>query len=425
MSITIKVPSLGESVSEVGIARWLVKEGDVVKRDQELCELESDKTNVMLPAPEGGRILKLLKKAGESAAIGDAVVELEVGAGAAPEAAQAPVAQAPAAQAPVAQAPAAQAPVGDDRPHSPAVRRLVEESGVNPSDVPGTGPNGRLLKGDVLEHLEKAAAAPAAPAAAAAPAAPAAAAAPVKVAPPVAAGVDPRVERVRMSRMRKIIAERLVHAQATAAILTTFNEVDMGAVMELRKTYADSFQKRYGVKLGFMSFFVKAVIEALKEYPGLNAEIQGDDVLYKHYFDIGVAVGGGKGLVVPVLRDCDRLSFADIERTINELGVKAKDGKLSLEELAGGTFTISNGGVYGSLMSTPILNFPQTGILGMHAIKNRPIEYPAGSGQIALRPMMYLALSYDHRIVDGREAVSFLVRVKELIERPERLLLEV
>lgn len=417
MSIMIKVPSLGESVSEVGIARWLVKEGDVVKRDQELCELESDKTNVMLPAPEGGKILKLLKKAGDSASIGEAVVELEAGVSA-PAVASAPVVEAPSA--PVAAAPAAG---GDEKPLSPAVRRLVEESGVNPAQVAGTGPNGRILKGDVLDHLEKGASPVVAPAPVTAPVKPAPApAAPVVSTP---AGADGRVERVRMSRMRKLIAERLVHAQSTAAILTTFNEVDMGAVMELRKTYADAFQKRHGVKLGFMSFFVKAVIEALKEYPGLNAEIQGDEVLYKHYFDIGVAVGGGKGLVVPVLRDCDHLSFGEIEKTINELGVKAKDGKLTVEELTGGTFTISNGGVYGSLMSTPILNFPQTGILGMHAIKNRPIEYPAGSGQLALRPMMYLALSYDHRIVDGREAVSFLVRVKELIERPERLLLEV
>ncbi|MFM7199993.1 MAG: 2-oxoglutarate dehydrogenase complex dihydrolipoyllysine-residue succinyltransferase [Myxococcota bacterium] len=425
MSIMIKVPSLGESVSEVGIARWLVKEGDVVKRDQELCELESDKTNVMLPAPEGGKILKLLKKAGDSASIGDAIVELEAGvlaAGAgAPAVASAPVVAAPSA--PVAAAPAAG---GDEKPLSPAVRRLVEESGVNPAQVAGTGPNGRILKGDVLDHLEKGAAPVAAPAPVVASApAPVVASAPVVPASSAPAGADGRVERVRMSRMRKLIAERLVHAQSSAAILTTFNEVDMGAVMELRKTYADTFQKRHGVKLGFMSFFVKAVIEALKEYPGLNAEIQGDEVLYKHYFDIGVAVGGGKGLVVPVLRDCDHLSFGEIEKTINELGVKAKDGKLTVEELTGGTFTISNGGVYGSLMSTPILNFPQTGILGMHAIKNRPIEYPAGSGQLALRPMMYLALSYDHRIVDGREAVSFLVRVKELIERPERLLLEV
>lgn len=423
----IVVPSLGESVSEAGIARWLVKEGDVVKLDQELCEIESDKANLIIPAPAAGRLTRILKKVGDTVGIGEVIGELEAGDFKATAPAAAEGKSAPAA--PAAPAPAASAGAGD-RPLSPAVRRITEESNVNPADVVATGPGGRLLKGDVIQHLENRASTPA-------PTAPvssvAAASAPVSLAPAAAAprpapgkrADEDRIERVRMSRLRKTVAERLVHAQQTAAILTTFNEVDMGAVMDLRKQYNDTFQAKYGLKLGFMSFFVKACIEALKEFPGVNAEIDGDDILYKRYFDIGVAVGGGKGLVVPVIRNADRLSFAEIEKTIAELGKKAKDGKLTPDDLSGGTFTLSNGGIYGSMMSTPILNYPQTGILGMHNIKNRPMEYPVGSGQIALRPMMYLALSYDHRVIDGREAVSFLVRVKDCIERPERMLLEV
>lgn len=423
--IRIVVPSLGESVSEAGIARWLVKEGDVVKLDQELCEIESDKANLLIPAPSAGRLIRILKKVGDTVGIGEVIGELEAG-DFKPTAPVAPAAaEGNAAAAPVVVASADVVSGAGDRPLSPAVRRITEESNVNPADVVATGPGGRLLKGDVIQHLENRAFTPAS----AAPVSPAVSVPmPAPPAPRPAPGKradEDRIERVRMSRLRKTVAERLVHAQQTAAILTTFNEVDMGAVMEMRKQYNDTFQAKYGLKLGFMSFFIKACIEALKEFPGVNAEIDGDDILYKRYFDIGVAVGGGKGLVVPVIRNADRLSFAEIEKTIAELGKKAKDGKLTPDDLSGGTFTLSNGGIYGSMMSTPILNYPQTGILGMHNIKNRPMEYPVGSGQIALRPMMYLALSYDHRVIDGREAVSFLVRVKDCIERPERMLLEV
>ena len=412
MTTNIVVPALGESVTEATVAKWLKAAGEPVKADEPLLELETDKVTLEVFAPAAGTLSEIRVDAGSTVEVG-AVLGV-IGDGAA--AASAPAAKAPAKE---PEKPAAKAAAAVE-PLSPAVRKLIDENKLDAAAVPASGKDGRLTKGDVLAFLEargKTTIAPAAPSAPSAPApAPSVPAPPV---PPRATG--PREERVRMTRLRKRIAERLKQAQNTAAMLTTFNEVDMTNVMALRNHHKDAFEKKHGVKLGFMSFFVKACIVALKEIPAVNAEMDGDDIIYKNFYDIGVAVGLEQGLVVPVVRDADALSFAAIETKITDLGRRARDGKLALEELTGGTFTISNGGVYGSLMSTPILNPPQSGILGMHKIQPRPV---AVGDKIEVRPMMYLALSYDHRLVDGREAVTFLVRVKECIEDPQRILLD-
>ncbi len=409
MSVEIKVPALGESVTEATVAKWLVKAGDTVAVDQPLCELETDKVTVEVNASVAGTIADLVVEEGASVQVGGVLCHIEAGAAgaAAPKPAAAPAAAPvpkPAAPAP---APAA-APAGANLAASgPAARKLAEEKGVSAAAIQPTGKDGRATKEDVLAALSSIPS-PAAPAAAK---------------PAVPAGPRQRAdreERVRMTRLRRTIANRLKEAQNTAAMLTTFNEVDMTNVMALRDRLKDDFEKKHGARLGFMSFFVKACIAGLKELPAVNAEIEGDELVYKNYYDIGVAVGTPQGLVVPVLRDADALDFAGIEKGIGDLGRKARDGKLTIADLTGGTFTISNGGVYGSLLSTPILNPPQSGILGMHKIQQRPMVV---GGEIKARPMMYLALSYDHRIIDGREAVLFLVRVKECIEDPERLLI--
>ena len=419
MTVDIKVPALGESVTEAEVAKWYKQVGDAVEADEPLVELETDKVTLEVNASAAGILAEILAGEGAEVEVGAVLGRIdETGAG---------VAAAPARAAPEPEPEPAPEPAAP--PLSPAVRKLVVEHDLDPAAIEGTGKDGRLLKADVEAYLtaraaseEKAVAPEPAPdpePVAPAPAAPKPAAKPAP-APPRAD--DEREVRVRMSRLRRRIAERLKEAQNSAAMLTTFNDADMSAILDLRKRYRESFEKRHGVRLGFISFFVKACIEALKEIPAVNAEIDGDDIVYKNYYDIGVAVGTEQGLVVPILRDADDLSFAEIERTIGELGVKARDGALSMAELTGGTFTISNGGVYGSMLSTPILNPPQSGILGMHRIEQRPV---ARDGQVVIRPMMYLALSYDHRIVDGREAVTFLVRVKESLEDPERLLIGV
>ena len=399
MSIEVRVPSLGESVTEATVATWFKKPGDAVAVDEILCELETDKVSLDVPSPAAGVLGEIVAAEGATvSAAGLLAMITEGAAGAAP----AKAAPAPAPAAAPAPAPAA----AKDVENAPAAKKAMAEAGLSADQVQGTGRDGRIMKGDVLAALETKAAEPR----------------PV-YAPP--AGPRPqavREERVTMSRLRRTIALRLKEAQNTAAMLTTFNEVDMSAVMHLRSAHKDAFEKRHGVRLGFMSFFVKACIVALKEIPSVNAEIEGDDIVYKNYYDIGVAVGTERGLVVPVVRNADELTLADIEKRINDFGLRARDNKLKLEELQGGTFTISNGGVYGSLMSTPILNVPQSGILGMHKIEQRPV---AIDGKVEIRPMMYLALSYDHRIVDGKEAVTFLVRVKECLEAPERMILEV
>ena len=401
MAKEIRVPALGESVTEATIAKWFKKAGEAVTIDQPLCELETDKVTVEVPAPASGKLSSISAEPGVTVNVGALLGMIEEGAaGAAPS----KPAEAPKK---VEAAPAAKAA---EQTLSPAVRKMVEENKVDTAAVSGTGKDGRLTKGDVIAHLEK-------PAAEAKPLVIPAAPAPAARAPSDAS----REERVKMSRLRLTIARRLKDAQNTAAMLTTFNEVDMTATMALRNQYKDIFEKKHGVKLGFMSFFVKACIQALKEIPAVNAEIDGDDIVYKNFYNIGVAVGTDKGLVVPVLRDADMLSFAGIEKTISEYGKRARDGNLQIADMQGGTFTISNGGVYGSLMSTPILNAPQSGILGMHKIQERPM---AINGQVVIRPMMYLALSYDHRIVDGKEAVTFLVRVKENLEDPQRTILD-
>jgi 2-oxoglutarate dehydrogenase E2 component (dihydrolipoamide succinyltransferase) len=420
MAVEIKVPALGESVTEATVAKWLVKAGDPVTIDQPLCELETDKVTVEVNASVAGSVVELAVAEGTTVQVGGVLCHIEAGAAgtaakpaaaaAAPAPAPAPPKPAPApAPAPAPVVAAAPVPTGANIAASgPATRKLAEETGVAASAIAPTGKDGRATKADVLAALSSI---PAASAPAAKPAAPAG--------PRLRAD---REERVRMTRLRRTIANRLKEAQNTAAMLTTFNEVDMTAVMTLRDRLKEDFEKKHGARLGFMSFFVKACIAALKELPSVNAEIEGDDLVYKNYYDIGVAVGTPQGLVVPVLRDADTLSFAGVEKGIAELGHKARDGKLTIADLTGGTFTISNGGVYGSLMSTPILNPPQSAILGMHKIQQRPM---AVGGEIKLRLMMYLAVSYDHRIIDGREAVLFLVRVKECIEDPERLLLGV
>jgi 2-oxoglutarate dehydrogenase E2 component (dihydrolipoamide succinyltransferase) len=406
----IRVPTLGESVTEATIGKWFKKAGDAVAVDEPLVELETDKVTIEVPAPAAGVLSDIVVKDGETVAVGALLGEIKEGAGApAAKPAAAPAAKA-AEPAKAAPSPAA-APSGD-APVAPSVRRLAAESGTDPSTVPGSGKDGRVTKGDMLAAIERAAAAPtpvAQPAAA------------IQMRAPSPADDAAREERVKMTRLRQTIARRLKEAQNTAAMLTTFNEVDMSAVMALRNQYKDQFEKRHGVKLGFMGFFVRACVQALKDIPAVNAEIDGTDLIYKNYYHIGVAVGTEKGLVVPVVRDCDQKSLAEIEKNISEFGKRARDGALKIEEMQGGTFTISNGGVYGSLMSTPILNAPQSGILGMHKIQERPMVV---AGKIEVRPMMYLALSYDHRIVDGREAVTFLVRVKDLLEDPARLVLD-
>ena len=415
MSANIVVPALGESVTEATVAKWMKSVGDPIKVDEPLLELETDKVTLEVFAPAAGTLSEIRVDAGNTVEVGAVLGVIGDGAAApAPKPAAKEPAKAAAKEAPK--------PVAAE-PLAPAVRKLIEENKLDPAEIAASGRDSRLTKGDVLAFLEargKTTATTVTPTAPApTPAAPLAA--PPAPAPAVARPTGPREERVRMTRLRKRIAERLKQAQNTAAMLTTFNEVDMTNVMALRNLRKDAFEKKHGVKLGFMSFFVKACIVALKEIPAVNGEIDGEDIVYKNHYDIGVAVGTEQGLVVPVVRDADQLSFAAIEAKITELGRKARDGKLTIEDLTGGTFTISNGGVYGSLMSTPILNPPQSGILGMHKIQPRPM---AIGDKVEVRPMMYLALSYDHRIIDGREAVTFLVRVKESIEDPQRILLD-
>ena len=421
MAVEIVVPELGESIVEATVVRWLKNEGDPVKNGEPVVELETDKVDLEVPAAADGILARVMRQAGEDVTIGDVLGVIEAGA-AAPSPPPVLEEAAPAAQGEeVAPLP------GEGERVTPVAKRLAEERGVDLAQVTGSGPGGRVTKIDIERFLEQPVApapakpAPAKPAPAKpAPAKPAPAAAPP--APQAMPGApQPREERVKMSRRRRTIAQRLVEAQHTAAMLTTFNEIDMGRVMDMRKRRRDSFEKQHGVRLGFMSFFTKAVIGALKAYPRLNAEIDGDEMVLKYHYDIGIAVGAEEGLVVPVLRDADRMTFAEIEHKIREFASKVREGGLSLADLQGGTFTITNGGVFGSLLSTPILNPPQVGILGLHKIEERPVVV---NGEIVVRPMMYVALSYDHRIVDGSEAVQFLVKVKELIEDPEALLLE-
>lgn len=409
MSTEIKVPTLGESVTEATIGEWFKKVGDAVAADEPLVELETDKVTIEVPAPSAGVLEAIVAETGDTVEVGALIGALAAGAGASAPAAKAAPAAAPTpAPAPTAAAPAAAPSAAASVPPSPSAQKRATEAGIDAGNIAGSGKRGQVLKEDV----QKAAAA--APAAKAAPA-------PVAAAPVAAGSEDAREERVKMTRLRQTIARRLKEAQDTAAMLTTFNEVDMKPVMDLRKSYKDLFEKKHGVKLGFMGFFAKAVTHALKEVPAVNAEIDGDSIIYKNYAHIAVAVGTDKGLVVPVVRDADQMSIAGIEQEIGRLGRAARDGQLSMADMQGGSFTISNGGVYGSLMSTPILNAPQSGILGMHKIQERPMVV---NGQIEIRPMMYLALSYDHRIVDGKEAVTFLVRVKESLEDPQRLVLD-
>ena len=413
MTIQIVVPTLGESVTEATVAKWFKQAGEAVAADEPLVELETDKVTVEVPAPASGTLSEIAAPEGSEVAVGGVLGTLEEGEGAPPAAkpAAAPEAE-PAAAAPAPAAPPAAAPTpAAAAPLSPAVRKLVEEHGLDPAKIAGTGKDGRLTKGDVLAAVD------AGTAKAAAPAAPAAAAA----APAAPRPAIPGEERVKMTRLRRMVAQRLKDAQNTAAMLTTFNEIDMTAAQDMRNRYREAFEKKHGARLGFMSLFVKACVVALKEFPAVNAEIDGDDIVYKNHYDIAIAVSSPQGLVVPVVRDCEALTVAEIEAAIADFGKRARDGKLSMEELQGGTFTITNGGVFGSLMSTPILNPPQSGILGMHKVQQRPMVMPDGA--IAARPMMYVALSYDHRIIDGREAVSFLVRVKECVEDPQRILL--
>ncbi len=470
MIIELKVPSVGESITEVEIGDWLKISGDTVKKDEPIVTLESEKATVELPSPETGVLAKVLKQKGQVAKIGEVIGQIEANASAPPrpaatkaeppqEGAQAQPEQAPepAESRRVATPPTKQRIM-------PAAERALQERGLHPEEVRATGPGGRLLKEDVLRHLEQAVQAPS-PAApeqrpgvggqrseaggqrsevggqAISPSAPEQgpqaepAPGPELPAPPISQAVEihpappepPAItsreeDAVPMSRLRRTVAERLVQAQHTAALLTTFNEIDMSSVQALRKEYGEAFLKRYAIKLGFMSFFVKACVDALKQFPVLNAEVRQTNIVYHNYYDVGVAVGSGKGLVVPVLRNAERMSFAEVEKTVADFARRARENKLTIEELQGGTFTISNGGVYGSLLSTPIVNPPQSGVFGMHAIQERPV---AREGNIVIRPMMYVALTYDHRIVDGREAVSALRRIKEVIENPARMLMEV
>ncbi|MFV0445788.1 MAG: 2-oxoglutarate dehydrogenase complex dihydrolipoyllysine-residue succinyltransferase [Planctomycetaceae bacterium] len=399
MSIAIKVPSVGESISEVFIGEWYAPEGTWVDVDQNVVGLETDKATFDVPSPAAGTIKRVLKKAGETAAVGETIAEMEESprpAGSAP-------AKGGNGQKPTA---ASSARSSESAPVMPAAARVLESHGLSPAQVEGTGPGGRVLKEDAQRALSVKTTGQSVPA----------------VTRPADAGGYREVKRVPMSPIRQTIAKRLVEAQHNAALLTTFNEVDMSAIKQLREVYQDSFTKKYSIKLGFMSFFVKAVVDALNQFPALGAEVDGNHLVYHNYCDIGVAIGGGKGLVVPVIRNAERLSFAEVELAIADFGKRAKENKIGLEELEGGTFTITNGGVYGSLLSTPIVNPPQSGVLGMHGIVDRPV---AVNGQVVIRPMMYLALTYDHRVVDGREAVSFLRRIKETIEDPARIILEV
>ena len=440
MAVELRVPEVGESITEVQIGAWLKNEGDSVERDEALVEIESDKATLELPAPVAGTLSQVLKKKGETVKVGDLIATIGEGAGksagkqapaakaAAPAQAVAPSApkpaESPAAAKPAAPGPGPAPPPSAARPSAPppsaapprvmpSARRVAEQGGIDAARVAGTGPGGRVLKEDVMEQLTRKPS-PAAPK-------PAASGAPVPPWTPSVSG-DRIEEAVPMSPMRLRIAERLKEAQNTAALLTTFNEIDMSGVIAAREELRESFAERFGVKLGFMSFFVKATVDALMHFPQVNAEIRGKEVLYRNYYDLGIAVGGGKGLVVPVLRSAERLSFAEIELQIADFGARAKDNKLTLDELKGGTFTISNGGVYGNLLSTPIINPPQSGILGLHAIQKRPVVV---DDQIVIRSMMYVALTYDHRIIDGREAVSFLKHIKGLVEKPTRMLLGV
>ena len=413
MAIEITVPTLGESVVEATIARWLKKAGDSVAADEPVVELETDKVTLEVPAPVNGTLSDIVASEGATVEVGALLARMEEGAAPAPKT-EVPKTEAPKAEAPKEAAPAPTpapapktAPAAANQTLSPAVRRLVEENNLNPAAIPASGKDGRLTKADVQNAIAKGigkATAGTAPA------------------PVQPRNDDVREERVPMSRLRRVIAQRLKEAQNTAAMLTTFNEVDMSALMALRAEYKEDFEKNYGARLGFMGMFVKAAITALQEYPAVNAEIHGDDIIYKNFYNIGVAVGTPQGLVVPVLKDAQDMSLSDVEKTIADFGIRARDGKLGPADMMNGTFTISNGGVYGSLMSTPIINPPQSAILGMHKIQKRPV---AVGDKVEIRPMMYLALSYDHRIIDGREAVSFLVRIKESIEDPRRLLLGV
>jgi 2-oxoglutarate dehydrogenase E2 component (dihydrolipoamide succinyltransferase) len=417
----IRVPTLGESVTEATIGRWFKKAGDAVAVDEPLVELETDKVTIEVPAPSAGTLGEIAAKDGETVAVGALLGQINDGAVAAAKPAAAPAKAAAAAAPPspppaAAAAPAAAAPVQKappaDAPLAPSVRKISAESGIDAATVPGSGKDGRVTKGDMLAAIEKAASAPTPvnqPAAA------------VQVRAPSPADDAAREERVKMTRLRQTIARRLKDVQNTAAMLTTFNEVDMSHIMAMRAMYKEVFEKKHGSKLGFMGFFTKACVQALKDIPAANAEIDGTDLIYKNYYHIGVAVGTDKGLVVPVVRDCDRKSIAEIEKSIADYGRRARDGQLKIDEMQGGTFTITNGGIYGSLMSTPILNAPQSAILGMHKIQDRPV---AIGGKVEIRPMMYLALSYDHRVIDGKEAVTFLVRVKESLEDPARLVLD-
>ena len=432
MPVELKVPAAGESITEVQIGEWLKKVGDSVRRDENIVVIETDKVTVELPAPVDGVITQIVIGNGQDAAVGDVIGYMEEGAvqgttgsASTPNSASAPTLAAASEPVPVPappppvleqeESPAGPSSVRDSLPPEafarvmPAARRAASEANVNPAHVTPSGPGGRVLKEDVQRHLETRQAPPPLPTPGLPPGGPHEA--------------DPRGEEiVNMTPMRRKIAERLVQSQQQMALLTTFNEADMSYVMQLRQQYQDQFVKKYGIKLGFMSFFIKAAIEALKENPSVNAEVNGKQIIYKNYYDIGVAVGGGKGLVVPVIRDADRLSFSQVEQTIFDFGTRAKKNAIKLEELQGGTFTISNGGVYGSMLSTPIVNPPQSGILGLHNIVDRPWVV---NGKVEVRPIMYLALTYDHRIVDGREAVTFLKRIKECIEAPARILIEI
>ena len=410
MAIELKIPEVGESITEVEIGEWLKRKGDSVEKDEPLVTIESEKATVELPAPVSGSIGEILKEKGQVAKVGEVIAYLEPKGkdGAAPKSAKPDAAE--------SKLESKQKPAPREAPHvMPAAQRAMAEQGLEPGSITGTGPGGRVLKEDVLQQVKKDKSA--------------AAQTPVeksqitRTTAPSSIAADGREEEIiPMTRLRQTVAERLVQAQQSAALLTTFNEIDMSAVANLRKEYGDSFLQKYGVKLGFMSFFVKACVDALKQCPALNAEVRGANIVYRNYFDIGVAIGGGKGLVVPVLRNAERLSFAEVERAIGDFGRRAKENKLTVEELKGGTFTISNGGIYGSLLSTPIVNPPQSGILGMHAIQDRPV---ARDGNVVIRPMMYVAVTYDHRIVDGREAVTFLKRIKDTIEAPARMLVEI
>jgi len=407
----LKVPSVGESITEVQIGDWLVGEGQSASKDAALVVIETDKVTVELPSPVTGKVTKVLKKKGEKAAVGEVIGYMEAGAGAAApskDSAPAPVAQPAPAKPETAKAePARAGGAQRETVVMPAAARALATSGVDPAAVKATGPGGRMLKEDVQRTAAE----------------PKPASKPAAVPAPRSTGGGSREEElVPMTPMRRRIAERLVEAQSTAARALRFDEIDMTAAMALRNEHKDAFLQKHGVKLGFMSFFVKAAIEALKLIPQVNAEIKGDAIVYHNYYDIGVAVGGGKGLVVPILRNAERMSFAEVEAKIGELATRAQSNKLTLDELTGGTFTISNGGIYGSLLSTPIVNPPQSGILGLHAIQDRPV---ARDGQVVIRPMMYVALTYDHRLVDGKEAVTFLKRIKECVENPARMLLEV